>query len=192
MSPNNRGIVHIIPHDDRDMMVGSTDSKFRLLSALPEEVLTHLLCYLEPFWVSWLQNNIKNRELLQRITNVLPELKVEHPSKTISPFPGPSFIDYGRMTVRPILHRKIRQLQKSNKLKVGCNNAGFRFGQHVRIRWDNANSYFQRYYKPSELVGKFGYIVGCTPCYVDVAMGNLWSDAHVTIKRKKNECVVPS
>ena len=174
------------------MMVGSTDSKFRLLSALPEEVLTHLLCYLEPFWVSLLQNNIKNRELLQRITNVLPELKVEHPSKTISPFPGPSFIDYGRMTVRPILHRKIRQLQKSNKLKVGCNNAGFRFGQHVRIRWDNANSYFQRYYKPSELVGKFGYIVGCTPCYVDVAMGNLWSDAHVTIKRKKNECVVPS
>ena len=174
------------------MMVGSTDSKFRLLSALPEEVLTHLLCYLEPFWVSWLQNNIKNRELLQRITNVLPELKVEHPSKTISPFPGPSFIDYGRMTVRPILHRKIRQLQKSNKLKVGCNNAGFRFGQHVRIRWDNANSYFQRYYKPSELVGKFGYIVGCTPCYVDVAMGNLWSDAHVTIKRKKNECVVLS
>jgi len=42
------------------------------------------------------------------------------------------------------------------------------------------------------LVGKFGYIVGCTPCYVDVAMGNLWSDAHVTIKRKKNECVVLS
>ena len=120
---------------------------------------------------------------------VIPKLKLKHPSTTIRPFPGPSFIDYGRMTVRPILHQKIRQLQKSNKLTVKLNNAGFRLGQHVRIRWDNANSFWQRYYKPSELVGKRGYIVGCTPCYVHVAMGNVWS-AYVNIIRKKNECVV--
>ena len=168
-------------------MSGSTDGKFRL-SELPEEVLTHLLCYLEPFWVSWLQNYTKDRELRQSITNLIPKLKLEHPSTTIRPFPGPSFINYGRMTVRPILHRKIRQLQKSKKLTVKLNNAGFRLGQHVRIKYHNANSFWQRNYRPSELVGERGYIVGCTPCYVHVAMGNLWS-AYVNIIRKKNECV---
>jgi hypothetical protein len=171
------------------MMVGSRDGKSRLLTELPEEVLISVLCYLEPFWVSWLQHNTKDRELRQRITNLIPKLKLKHPSTTIRPFPGPSFIDYGRMTVRPILHQKIRQLQKSNKLTVKLNNAGFRLGQHVRIKYHNANSYWQRHYRPSELVGKRGYIVGCTPCYVHVAMGNVWS-AYVNIIRKKNECVV--
>ena len=74
-------------------------------------------------------------------------------------------------------------------LTVKLNNAGFRLGQHVRIKYHNANSYWQRHYRPSELVGKRGYIVGCTPCYVHVAMGNVWS-AYVNIIRKKNECVV--
>ena len=74
------------------------------------------------------------------------------------------------------------------KLTVKLNNAGFRLGQHVRIKYHNANSFWQRNYRPSELVGERGYIVGCTPCYVHVAMGNLWS-AYVNIIRKKNECV---
>ena len=84
----------------------------RLLTELPKELLISVLCYLEPFWVSWLQNNTKDRELRQRITNLIPKLKLKHPSKTIRPFPGPSFIDYGRMTVRPILHQENKTITK--------------------------------------------------------------------------------
>ena len=65
-------------------MFGSTDGKFRLLTELPEVLLISVLCYLEPFWVSWLQNNTKDRELRQRITNLIPELDDKHPSKTMS------------------------------------------------------------------------------------------------------------
>lgn len=159
-----------------------------IMLELSDDLLIHILDYLEPVWISQLLNNINNKRLYERLTRLMQQIEQNHPSLQAQSFPGPSFVKHGRITIRPIMYQKVLEIQKSKKLKVEENDGGFRLGQLVMIRKDNQNSYWQGHYKPSDLVKKYGYIVGCSRCYVRIAIGNMWS-RDVRVIQKRNECV---
>lgn len=93
----------------------------------------------------------------------------------------------GRFTGDDTILVKSMEIMNSRGYKNGTNECGFRVGQHVQVRSDNANNYWKRY-KPSKLVGKYGYVVGVTPKFVHIVIGNMWSD-NIKHCYKKNESV---
>lgn len=160
-----------------------------MLLKLSDDVLIKILCYLEPMWMSQLLCCGNNRELYIILKRVIPLLNC--PSKKAPYDPGPTFVKYdmGSIIVRPIIHQRVKHIQQSQSLTVANNNeAGFYLGQIVNIVKDDQNSYWKHRYKASRLVGKHGLVVGCTRCFVSIALGNLWSK-NVVIVRKRNECV---
>ena len=99
-------------------------------------------------------------------------------------------ICYGqRFTGSNALYTRAVAIMKSRRYNNGTNDKGFRVGHHVLVISDNANSHWKRRYKPSKLVGRYGYVVGVTPKFVHIVVGNMWAD-NIQHYCKKNESVV--
>jgi hypothetical protein len=102
----------------------------------------------------------------------------------------PLLVKYNHRVVanRTILD-KAWDISRERKLssKRHLNEDDYRIGESVQVRYDSINSYWKRY-KPSNMVGRVGTVVGFTRCHVDFVLGNLWSD-NLKIHRKKNGSV---
>lgn len=94
----------------------------------------------------------------------------------------------GRFTGNDTILIQAVEIMKSRGYKNGTNEYGFRVGHHVQVRSDNANNYWKGRYTPSKLVGKYGYVVGVTPKFVHIVIGNMWAD-DLKHYYKKNESV---
>ena len=100
----------------------------------------------------------------------------------------------GKEKVRDRLAFHMRGVWKAANRRNDC---GFVVGERVVIEYDDLNStrnfwrgWRLRRYKPTDRVGKFGYVMGTTPQFVYVAMGDLFkADNKVKWVKKPNHCV---
>lgn len=141
-----------------------------IICSLSDELLMNIFSYLDLFFVYDLMKKIKQRWWCHKLYTLVY---------------ARTFVDYGRIAVHCDIQRRLRYVQEERSYNTNVNSYGYSFGDHVRVDFDNENCYWSRRYRPSRHAKKTGFVVGTTPEYVYVAVGNLWSN-YVDVLKKKN------
>lgn len=141
-----------------------------IICSLSDELLMTVFSYLDPFFVYDLMLKFKQSWWCHKLYTLVY-------ARTL--------YDYGRIAVHIDVQRRLHYIREERGYNTNVNSYGYSFGDHVRVDFDNENCYWSRRYRPSRHAKKTGFVVGTTPEYVYVAVGNLWSN-YVKVLKKKN------